>query len=133
MEKWWNELCEAQVKQLPLLPNPPQRLETMTSLEITWTLKSYFTADHDYDNMDERHLKSIFDLLSPSKFPALRRLHIWFAKSRTAWLSVHGIEAYEKVIFEHLDSFVQFRRDLQELRLRFLVASSKGNTRLPEE
>ncbi|KAJ4083573.1 hypothetical protein NW760_004299 [Fusarium oxysporum] len=71
-------------------------------------------ADQDYDNMDKRHLKSIFDLLSPSKFPALRRLHIWFAKDRTAWLSVHGIEAYEKVIFEHLDSFVQFRRDLQE-------------------
>ncbi|KAJ4123711.1 hypothetical protein NW765_006751 [Fusarium oxysporum] len=76
----------------------------MTSLEITWTLKSYFTADQDYDPMNKRHLKSIFDLLSPSKFPSLRRLHI----------CVHGIEAYEKVIFEHLDSLVQFRRDLQE-------------------
>ncbi|KAK2669352.1 hypothetical protein RAB80_014878 [Fusarium oxysporum f. sp. vasinfectum] len=101
------------VEHLPSLI-PPQRLETMTSLEITWTLKSYFIAYQDYENMDERHLKSIFDLLSPSKFPALRRLHIWFAKDRTAWLSVHGIEAYEKVIFQHLDSFVQFRRDLQE-------------------
>ncbi|PCD25119.1 hypothetical protein AU210_014229 [Fusarium oxysporum f. sp. radicis-cucumerinum] len=105
------EVC--MVEHLPSLI-PPQRLETVTSLEITWTLKSYFTADQDYDPMNKRHLKSIFDLLSPSKFPSLRRLHIWFAKDRTAWLSVHGIEAYEKVIFEHLDSLVQFRRDLQE-------------------
>ncbi|SCO91931.1 uncharacterized protein FRV6_16059 [Fusarium oxysporum] len=28
MEKWWNELCEAQVKQLPLLPNPRPRALT---------------------------------------------------------------------------------------------------------
>ncbi|KAM5363894.1 hypothetical protein BFJ70_g79 [Fusarium oxysporum] len=67
------EVC--MVEHLPSLI-PPQRLETMTSLEITWTLKSYFTADQDYDPMNKRHLKSIFDLLSPSKFPSLRRLHI---------------------------------------------------------
>lgn len=28
IEKWWNELCEAQVKQLPLLPNPRPRALT---------------------------------------------------------------------------------------------------------
>ncbi|KAF5712526.1 hypothetical protein FMUND_8407 [Fusarium mundagurra] len=101
------------VEHLPSLI-PPRRLEMMTSLEITWILKSYFTANQDYDNIDEGHLQSIFDLLSPSKFPALRRLHIWFAKDRPAWLSHHGIEAYEKVIFERLDSFVQVWCDLQE-------------------
>ncbi|KAF4943212.1 hypothetical protein FGADI_13561 [Fusarium gaditjirri] len=62
----------------------PQRLGVMTSLEITWTLKKHFTANQDYDDIDVGHLKSLFDLLSPSKFPALRRLYIWFTKARAS-------------------------------------------------
>ncbi|KAF5646032.1 hypothetical protein F52700_1981 [Fusarium sp. NRRL 52700] len=78
------------VEHLPSLISP-QRFELMTSLEITWTLKTHYTASQDYDDIDESHLKLVFDLLSPSKFPALRRLYIWFAKDRPGWLSVNVV------------------------------------------
>ncbi|KAF5970023.1 hypothetical protein FBULB1_9881 [Fusarium bulbicola] len=101
------------VEHLPFLI-PPQRFEMMTSLEITWTLKTHYTANQDHDDMDKSHLILVFDLLSLSKFPALRRLYIWFAKGRPCFLSVNGVEAYEKTILEQLDLFVKERANLQE-------------------
>ncbi|RBR09600.1 hypothetical protein FVER53590_13846 [Fusarium verticillioides] len=105
------EVC--MVEHLPFLI-PPQRFEMMTSLEITWSLKTHYTANQDYDDMDESHLRLVFDLLSPSKFPALRRLYIWFAKDRPCWLNINGIETYQKIILEQLDLFVKERTNLQE-------------------
>ncbi|KAF4456894.1 hypothetical protein F53441_1105 [Fusarium austroafricanum] len=91
----------------------PQRLALMNSLEITWPLKAKFIPDQSYGDLDQEHLESIFNMLSPTQFPALSRLYIWFDESN-AKLAVGGLEACQKVILKHLDSFTKRMTHLAE-------------------
>ncbi|KAF9776819.1 hypothetical protein IL306_004937 [Fusarium sp. DS 682] len=134
-----NTLLLGEARMIARLPKllVPQHLELVSSLEITWTLKTCCTPNQDYDEMDQDHLKSIFDLLAPSTFPALRRLYIWFAKDPAAWLSTTGLVPYEKLIFRHLDSFVQDRDNLKEcafaLPRNFFVRKLMATTEMVAE
>ncbi|PNP55398.1 hypothetical protein FNYG_15506 [Fusarium nygamai] len=92
----------------------PQRLATVTSLEVTWPFKTNYTPDQDYDDLDQDHLRSVLDLLLPSQFPALRRLYIEFHDGQECFLGISGLEVYKKIILRHLDSFAQRMTHLTE-------------------
>ncbi|KAF5591876.1 hypothetical protein FPANT_5548 [Fusarium pseudoanthophilum] len=92
----------------------PQRLATVTSLEVTWPFKTNYTADQDYDDLDQDHFRSVLDLLLPSQFPALRRLYIEFHDGQECFLGIHGLEVYKEIILRELDSFAQRMTHLTE-------------------
>jgi hypothetical protein len=98
---------QAMLIHLPQLI-PPKRLESVTSLEVRWYLKTRFTSWEDpHDTLDEDHLESIFSMLSSQYFPALRKLYITLKDSSQARLSVDAIEDYQEIILRHLDEFSQ--------------------------
>ncbi|CEI67954.1 hypothetical protein FVEN_g7772 [Fusarium venenatum] len=87
---------------------PPQRLETVTSLEVRWYLKTRFTSwDDTMDKLDEDHLESVFNQLSSPYFPALRNLYITLEDSSQARLSINAMENYQEIIHKHLYNFSQ--------------------------
>jgi hypothetical protein len=95
---------------------PPQRLESVTALEVRWYLKTRFTTWEDpHDTLDEDHLESVFSMLSSPCFPALRNLYITLEDSSQARLSVDAIEDYQEIILRHLDGFSQRMGHLDQL------------------
>ncbi|KAF4335488.1 hypothetical protein FBEOM_10665 [Fusarium beomiforme] len=92
----------------------PRRLEAVTSLEVNWPFKTNCNLSQSYDELDKDHLNSIFDLLSPSQFPALRQLYIWFSQDEDAYLNYSGLEVYHDIVIQHLDSFAQCMNHLKE-------------------
>ncbi|QGI68334.1 hypothetical protein CEK26_012296 [Fusarium fujikuroi] len=92
----------------------PQRLATVTSLEVIWPFKTNFTPDQDYDDLDQGHLRSVLDMLLPSQFPALRRLYVEFHDGQECFLGTSGLEVYEEIILRQLDSFAQRMTHLTE-------------------
>ncbi|KPA35943.1 hypothetical protein FLAG1_11324 [Fusarium langsethiae] len=94
---------------------PPQRLETVTSLELRWYLKTRFTSwDDTIDSLDEDHLQSVFNQISSPYFPALRNLYITLEDSSQARLSVDAIENCQEIILKHLDNFSQRTSQLKQ-------------------
>jgi hypothetical protein len=91
----------------------PQRLKTITSLEITWPLETKFTPDQSYDNLNQDHLESILCLLSSEWLVSLRHLYV-FLDEDEAWLGRSGLDAYSDIIFDHLDSFARRMTHLNE-------------------
>ncbi|KAF4471199.1 hypothetical protein FALBO_1886 [Fusarium albosuccineum] len=105
---------ESMLTHLPQLLLP-QRLEIMTSLEISWPLKTLYVEDElDKADLDEDHLEIILKLLVSSKFPALRRLYLSLEESDQSWFAIHGEEDYIEAILKHLDPFVQRMAHLRE-------------------
>ncbi|KAF4435915.1 hypothetical protein FACUT_6834 [Fusarium acutatum] len=92
----------------------PQRLATVTSLEVIWPFKTNYTPDQEYDDLDQDHLRSVLDLLLPSQFPALRRLYVQFHDGQECFLGISGLEVYEEIILRQLDSFAQRMTHLTE-------------------
>ncbi|KAF5664497.1 hypothetical protein FHETE_7088 [Fusarium heterosporum] len=98
---------QAMLIHLPQLI-PPQRLESVTSLEVRWYFKTRFSSwENPRDSLDEDHLESLFSQLSSPYFPALRNLYITLEDSSQAHISFHGIEDYQEIIFKHVDKFSQ--------------------------
>ncbi|KAF5672223.1 hypothetical protein FCIRC_8476 [Fusarium circinatum] len=92
----------------------PQRLATVTSLEVIWPFKTKCTPHKEYDDLDQDHLRSVLDLLLPSQFPALRRLYIWFNDGQECFLGISGLGTYKEIILRKLDSFIQRMTHLTE-------------------
>ncbi|XEV04859.1 hypothetical protein FSHL1_010146 [Fusarium sambucinum] len=94
---------------------PPQRLETVTSLEVRWYLKTRFTSwDDTIDKLDGDHLDCVFNQLSSPYFPALRNLYITLEDSSQARLSIDAIEDYKDIILKHLDDFSRRMNHLKQ-------------------
>ncbi|CAJ0553145.1 Ff.00g116570.m01.CDS01 [Fusarium sp. VM40] len=105
---------QAMLIHLPQLI-PPHRLESVTSLEVRWYLKTRFiTWDDPHDTLDEDHLESIFRMLSSPYLPALRNLYMTLEDSSQARLSVDAIEDYQETILRHLDEFSQRMGHLEQ-------------------
>ncbi|KAH6964620.1 hypothetical protein DER45DRAFT_557042, partial [Fusarium avenaceum] len=106
---------QAMIIRLPQLI-PPRRLESVTSLEVGWYLKTRFiTWDDPHDTLDEDHLESVFRMLSSPYFPALRSLYITLGDSSQARLSVDALEDYQEIILRHLDEFSLRMGNLKQL------------------
>ncbi|KAF4454865.1 hypothetical protein F53441_2735 [Fusarium austroafricanum] len=101
---------------LTYLPSliPPQRLKTITSLEITWCLKTRVVPHDLFDEIDESNLDVLLDQLSTSQFYALRNLYVHLDVLSQARISMHAMESYLETILAHLDQF-QHMNYLEEL------------------
>jgi hypothetical protein len=91
----------------------PQRLKSITSLEVTWPFDTKFSPEQSYDNLNQDHIESVLGLLSSEWFTSLRRLYLFFDEGE-AWLARDGIEVYRKVIFDHMDAFARRMTYLHE-------------------
>ncbi|KAM5357506.1 hypothetical protein ACJZ2D_016196 [Fusarium nematophilum] len=80
----------------------PQRLAAITSLEISWPLKTRYVGD-SWLVADEAHLNVILQLLS-AEFPGLRRLYVSLEESDR--LRFFHKEEYFPAIQHYLDDFV---------------------------
>lgn len=94
----------------------PEKLKSITSLEVRWYLKTRFTSwDDAHDYLDEDHLASIFKQLSSPYFPALRNLYITLEDSSQARLHFDAIEGYLEILLKHMDEFSQRMGHLKQL------------------
>ncbi|KAF5632401.1 multidrug resistance [Fusarium tjaetaba] len=100
---------EAMITHLPQLLLP-QRLASITSIEISWNLKSQYESGFS-NAIDEADLKHICALLS-SHFPQLRRLYLSLERSRrrgSGW----GSDGWPTISL-HLDNLVRMMPSLTE-------------------
>lgn len=92
----------------------PQRLSSITSLEITWSLKTNpVETDLDSADLDEAHLETFLQLLS-SHFSQLGRLCVSLEESDMCDFHPMTEEKHVKVIEKHLDEFSQRMAGLRE-------------------
>ncbi|KAL9571783.1 hypothetical protein ACKAV7_004107 [Fusarium commune] len=106
---------EAMITHLPQLLLP-QRLASITSLDISWNLKSryesgFWSITDDEYSIDEEDLKRIFQILS-TQFPQLRRLYLSLEHSRQlgpCW----GLDAWPAISL-HLDNLARVMPCLTE-------------------
>ncbi|KAF5243095.1 hypothetical protein FAUST_3014 [Fusarium austroamericanum] len=87
----------------------PQRLELVTSLEIIWPLKSCKTPSSRefWEDLDVRNLDIMLDFVSPSQFPALRRLYVYLPLEDYHDLFPHDHSDHMDIIINRLDSCVR--------------------------
>ncbi|KAL6921120.1 hypothetical protein FSST1_005146 [Fusarium sambucinum] len=96
------------LKHLPKLLLP-QRLELVTSLEITWPLRSCKTPDSGefWEELNVQSFDFLLNLASPSQFPGLRRLYVYLPLEHYHEL-FHGDRFdHMGIILQRLDLFVQ--------------------------
>lgn len=96
----------------------PQRLQTITLVEISWQLKACYVEDElDKADLDENHLNINLELLSKLQFLALRCLYLSLEDSDQASFAIHAEDEYIEAILKHLDPFVQRMYYLDECAL----------------
>ncbi|UZP43211.1 hypothetical protein NXS19_011027 [Fusarium pseudograminearum] len=119
----------------------PQRLAHMTYIEIRWPIRpapsSKFKLDDNRlvnesqrpipDPLDLDHLRTGLDVLSPKRFPSLRRLYMSFEKSYY-WKEDAPCESYVSIL-QSLQDIVKARdKPLDECTFAFEAATYKGMT-----